>query len=312
MEFFKVRNTIDFMTTRKIGLLVSLVLMIIAIGSVVTRGLNLGIDFTGGTLVEVGYEESADLQSVRNALAKGGFERVVVQHFGTSQDVLIRLAPSESVASEISNKVLAALNADGHKVELRRIEFVGPQVGKELTEDGGLAVLAALMGILIYVYFRFEIRFAVGAVLATLHDVIITIGLFSVFQWEFDLTVLAALLAIIGYSLNDTIVVYDRIRETFRKLRKGSTVDVINQSVTQTLSRTIMTSGTTILVVISLLLFGGEAIHGFALALTIGIVVGTYSSIYIASSLVVVMGVSRADMMPVEKDGAETDPEAMP
>lgn len=307
MEFFNVKNTIDFMATRKIGLLVSLLLVIIAIGSVATRGLNLGIDFTGGTLVEVGYEQSADLQEVRGALAKGGFERAVVQHFGTSQDVLIRLAPSESAAAEISNKVLAALNADGHKVELRRIEFVGPQVGKELTEDGGLAILAALFGILIYVYFRFEVRFAVGAVLATLHDVIITIGLFSIFQWEFDLTVLAAVLAVIGYSLNDTIVVYDRIRETFRKVRKGSTEEVINQSITQTLSRTIMTSGTTSLVVISLLLFGGETIHGFALALIIGIAVGTYSSIYIASSLVIVLGVSKADLMPVVKEGAEID-----
>lgn len=307
MEFFNVKNTIDFMATRKIGLLISLLLVIIAIGSVATRGLNLGIDFTGGTLVEVGYEQSADLHEVRGALAKGGFDRAVVQHFGTSQDVLIRLAPSESAAAEISNKVLAALNADGHKVELRRIEFVGPQVGKELTEDGGLAILAALFGILIYVYFRFEIRFAVGAVLATLHDVIITIGLFSIFQWEFDLTVLAAVLAVIGYSLNDTIVVYDRIRETFRKMRKGSTEEVINQSITQTLSRTIMTSGTTSLVVISLLLFGGETIHGFALALIIGITVGTYSSIYIASSLVIVLGVSKADLMPVVKEGAEID-----
>ncbi len=312
MEFFNVKNTIDFMSTRKAGLIVSLVLILVAIGSVATRGLNLGIDFTGGTLVEVGYEESADLQGVRNSLSKGGFERAVVQHFGTSQDVLIRLAPSDSAAAEISNKVLAALNADGHKVELRRIEFVGPQVGKELTEDGGLAILAALFGILIYVYFRFEIRFAVGAVLATLHDVIITIGLFSIFQWEFDLTVLAAILAVIGYSLNDTIVVYDRIRETFRKVRKEGAIEIINQSVTQTLSRTIMTSGTTSLVVISLLLFGGEAIHGFALALIIGIVVGTYSSIYVASSLIVVLGVSKADLMPVEKEGAEIDPESTP
>ncbi len=307
MEFFNVKNTVDFMGTRKIGLLISLLLVIIALGSVATRGLNLGIDFTGGTLVEVGYEQSADLQAVRGALAKGGFERAVVQHFGTSQDVLIRLAPSESAQAEISNKVLAALNDDGHKVELRRIEFVGPQVGKELTEDGGLAILAALFGILIYVYFRFEARFAVGAVLATLHDVIITIGLFSIFQWEFDLTVLAAILAVIGYSLNDTIVVYDRIRETFRKVRKVSPIEIINQSVTQTLSRTIMTSGTTSLVVISLLLFGGEAIHGFALALIIGIAVGTYSSIYIASSLIVLMGVSKADLMQVEKEGAEVD-----
>ncbi len=307
MDFFKERKTIDFMAKRKIGLLVSLLLVIIALGAIATRGLNLGIDFTGGTLVEVSYKQSADLQEVRAALTSGGFERAVVQHFGTSQDVLIRLAPSESVAADISNKVLRALNDGGHEVELRRIEFVGPQVGKELTEDGGLAILAALFGILIYVYFRFEIRFSVGAVLALLHDVIITVGLFSIFQWEFDLTVLAAILAVIGYSLNDTIVVYDRIRETFRKMRKGSSIEIINQSVTQTLSRTIMTSGTTCLVVISLFLFGGEAIHGFSLALLIGIVVGTYSSIFIASSLIIVMGVSKADLMQVEKEGAEVD-----
>lgn len=307
MEFFKERNTVDFMAKRKITLLISLAFVIISLVSIATRGLNLGIDFTGGTLVEVGYSESADLQQVREALAKGGFDGAVVQHFGASTEVLIRLAPSDSPAAEISHKVLGALKADGHNVELRRIEFVGPQVGEELTEDGGLAILAALFGILIYVYFRYEIRFAAGAVLATLHDVIVTIGLFSLFQWEFDLTVLAAVLAIIGYSLNDTIVVYDRIRETFRKVRKGSSEEIINQSVTQTLSRTIMTSGTTMLVVIALFLFGGEVINGFALALIIGIVVGTYSSIYVASSLVIVLGVSKADLMPVEKEGSEID-----
>lgn len=230
-----------------------------------------------------------------------------MQHFGTTQDVLIRLAPSKSAVAEISNKVLVALNASGHKVELRRIEFVGPQVGDELANDGGLAILAALFGILIYVYFRYEIRFAIGAVLATLHDVIIMVGIFSIFWIEFDLTVLAAVLAIIGYSLNDTVVVYDRIRETFRKMRKGTASEIINQSVTQTLSRTIMTSGTTMLVVVALFLFGGTAIHGFSLALIIGIVVGTYSSIFIASSLVILMGVSKADLMVVEKEGAEVD-----
>lgn len=307
MEFFKVKNTIDFMSRRKVLLLVSLALVIISLVSIFTRGLNLGVDFTGGTLVEVGYEQSANLQSVRGALAKGGFEGAVVQHFGTSQDVLIRLAPSKSAAAEISNKVLAALNADGHKVELRRIEFVGPQVGDELTEDGGLAILAALFGILIYVYFRYEIRFAVGAVLATLHDVIIMVGVFSIFWIEFDLTVLAAVLAIIGYSLNDTVVVYDRIRETFRKVRKGTAAEVVNQSVTQTLSRTIMTSSTTMLVVVSLFLFGGATLHGFSLALIIGIAVGTYSSIFIASSLVILMGVSKTDLVVVEKEGAEVD-----
>lgn len=307
MEFFKERDTIDFMARRKLALLASLVLVIISLVSVFTRGLNLGIDFTGGTLVEVGYEQSIDLQDVRGALAKGGFEGAVVQHFGTTQDVLIRLAPSDSPAAEISHKVLESLNDGGHKVELRRIEFVGPQVGDELANDGGLAILAALFGILIYVYFRYEIRFSIGAVAATLHDVIIMIGIFSIFWIEFDLTVLAAVLAIIGYSLNDTVVVYDRIRETFRKVRKGTPEEIINQSVTQTLSRTIMTSGTTMLVVVALFLFGGSVIHGFSLALIIGIVVGTYSSIFVASSLVMLLGVSKADLMVVEKEGAEID-----
>lgn len=314
MQFIKHNQSIDFMSKRKIALGLSLLLILLSIGSLATRGLNLGIDFTGGTLVEVGYPEAANLAEVRSALDDGGFGQAVVQHFGSSQDVLIRLAPREDLSSaDISTKVLGALGASGsEEIDLRRVEFVGPQIGDELTEDGGLAILAALFGILIYVYFRFEIRFSVGAVLALVHDVTITLGVFSIFQWEFDLSVLAACLAVIGYSLNDTIVVYDRVRENFRKMRKGTTVDIINRSVTHTLARTIVTSVTTLLVLIALAFFGGEIIHGFSLALIVGVLIGTYSSIYVASALVLALGISKADLMPVEKEGADVDVDAMP
>lgn len=292
---------LDLMGKRNIALIFSAVLLLIAVGSIIVRGLNLGIDFTGGTLVEVGYPQAVELPVVREALAKDGFDDAVIQHFGTSKDVLVRLAPREDIESAVlSDRAFSAMQGIDPQVDLRRVEFVGPQVGDELTEDGGLAMLYALIGILIYVGLRFEYRFAVGSVIALVHDVLITIGFFSLFQVEFDLPVLAAVLAVIGYSLNDTIVVYDRIRENFRKIRKGDAVDVINTSVNQTLSRTLITSGTTLLVLIALFLFGGEIIHGFALALIVGVVIGTYSSIYVASSSVIFMGVSRADLMPVK------------
>ena len=308
MKIVDTTKSIDFMSKGKLALIASVLMILVSIGSLATRGLNLGIDFTGGTLVEVGYQESADLTQLRSALETGGFDSAVVQHFGTSKDVLIRLAPKENeAAADLSSRVLQALEGAGQEVDLRRVEFVGPQIGDELTEDGGLAMLAALFGILIYVYFRFEIRFSLGAVIALVHDVIITMGIFSVFQFEFDLTVLAAVLAVIGYSLNDTIVVYDRIRENFRKMRKGTSLDVINSSITQTLARTLVTSMTTLLVLFALFIFGGEIIHSFSLALIIGVLVGTYSSIYVASSSILMLGVSKADLMPVEKEGAELD-----
>lgn len=308
MQIINTKNTIDFMSKSKLALILSAILLILSVGSLATRGLNLGIDFTGGTLVEVGYTESADLSQVRSSLENGGFEGAIVQHFGTSQDVLIRLSPQESEGTaDISSKVLSALEGGGEDVEMRRVEFVGPQIGDELTEDGGLAMLAALFGILIYVYFRFEIRFSLGSVIALVHDVVITLGVFSIFQFEFDLSVLAAILAVIGYSLNDTIVVYDRIRENFRKMRKGTPTEVINRSVTQTLARTLVTSLTTLLVLFALFTFGGEIIHGFSQALIVGVLVGTYSSIYVASSAVLMLGVSKADLMPVEKEGADLD-----
>ncbi|MEW7988773.1 MAG: protein translocase subunit SecF [Candidatus Thiodiazotropha sp.] len=299
---------LDLMGKRNIALVFSAVLLLIAVGSIIARGLNLGIDFTGGTLVEVGYPQAVELPVVREALAKDGFDDAVIQHFGTSKEVLVRLAPREDIESAVlSDRAFSAMQGIDPQVDLRRVEFVGPQVGDELTEDGGLAMLYALIGILIYVGLRFEYRFAVGSVIALVHDVLITIGFFALFQVEFDLPVLAAVLAVIGYSLNDTIVVYDRIRENFRKIRKGDAVDVINTSVNQTLSRTLITSGTTLLVLVALFLFGGEIIHGFALALIVGVVIGTYSSIYVASSSVIFMGVSRADLMPVKKEDGTVD-----
>lgn len=304
MQFFNKVPTIDFLGKQRLAYVFSGALILIGLLSIIFRGLFLGIDFTGGTLIEVGYTQPVELPAVRSALANGGFSEAVVQHFGNAKDVLVRLAPrSDLASSEISNKAFSAMSTLDAGAELRRVEFVGPQVGDELIEDGGMAMLYTLVGILIYVGLRFEYRFALGAVLALVHDVIITLGIFSIFQVEFDLTVLAAVLAVIGYSLNDTIVVFDRIRENFRRIRKGEPVDVINISLNETLSRTLITSGTTLLVLLALLIFGGEIIFGFALALIIGIVTGTYSSIYVASPLVVLLGVSRADLMPVQKEG---------
>ena len=306
MQIFKKTTHIDFIGKRNLALIFSATLIVIALVSLVARGLSFGIDFTGGTLVEVGYSEPVDLVDVRSALTSGGFDDAVVQHFGTSRDVLVRLAPREDVKSSVlSDRAFAAMSKVNGHAELRRVEFVGPQVGDELTEDGGLAVLYSLIGILIYVALRFEYRFALGAVLALIHDVIITIGVFALFQVEFDLTVLAAVLAVIGYSLNDTIVVFDRIRENFRKMRKGTSEEITNSSINQTLSRTIMTSMTTLFVLIALFVFGGEIIHGFALALIVGIVIGTYSSIFVASTAIIMMGVSKADLMPVQKEEGE-------
>ncbi|RDH92189.1 MAG: protein translocase subunit SecF [endosymbiont of Seepiophila jonesi] len=309
MQIFKKTTKFNFMGGRKLALIVSSAVILVALASIVVRGLNLGIDFTGGTLVEVGYQETVDLPKVREALAAEGFSDATVQHFGTSRDVLVRLAPKDGADSAaISTSAFAAMSklADG-QADMRRVEFVGPQVGDELTEDGGLAMLYALIGILIYVGIRFEYRFAVGAVIALVHDVLVTIGIFSLFQVEFDLPVLAAVLAVIGYSLNDTIVVFDRIRENFRKIRKGSAIEIINASLNQTLTRTLVTSLTTLLVLIALFVFGGEIIHGFALALIVGVVVGTYSSIYVASTAIIMMGISKDDLMPVEKEGADVE-----
>jgi len=307
----KEKNTIkfDFLSKRLFALIFSSLLIVVSIGSLATQGLKKGIDFTGGTLVEISFTEPSDLAELREILNNENFEGAVVQHFGSSKEVLIRLLPDAALnTATLSNKLLDIINAKySQEGELRRAEFVGPQVGEELTEDGGLALLYALICILIYVTFRFEYRFALGSVAALAHDVIITLGVFSVFQFEFDLTVLAALLAVIGYSLNDTIVVFDRIRENFRKLRKGTPVDVVNISLNQTLGRTVMTSLTTLLVLFALFFLGGEIIHDFALALIIGVFIGTYSSIYVASPITLALGISKADLMIVKVDQDELD-----
>ncbi|MCB1922889.1 MAG: protein translocase subunit SecF [Gammaproteobacteria bacterium] len=310
MAILKRGQVIDFMGKRKLALVFSATLILIAFAALFARGLSLGIDFTGGTLIEVGYSEPANLDSVKGALGSAGYGDASVQYFGSQRDILIRLAggTEEGEGSRLSNEVYAALSkAATGTVELRRVEFVGPQVGDELTEDGALAVLVALIAILMYVAMRFEWRFAVGSVVALVHDVVITVGMFALLQIEFDLPVLAAVLAVIGYSLNDTIVVFDRIRENFRKVRKGSPEAIINQSLSETLSRTLATSFTTILVLIALFFLGGEIIHGFAFALLVGVFIGTYSSIYVASTALLMLGVSKADLMPVKKEGVVDD-----
>ena len=311
MQLLKLSDTVNFMRLRIPAMVLSTVLILGSFVSLGLNSLNWGLDFTGGTLIEVGYEDAANLEGIRAQLNEANFEDAIVQNFGSSQDVLIRIAPRDGVkAVTIGEQVLAALRADGTEVDMRRIEFVGPNVGEELTEQGGLAMLVALLCILVYVAMRFEWRFALGSVSALMHDVILTLGLFSVLQIEFDLTVLAAVLAVIGYSLNDTIVVSDRIRENFRKIRKGEPVEIINISLTQTLNRTIITSLTTVLVLVALFYKGGALIHGFATALLFGVVVGTYSSVYIASSVALALGISKEDLMPpqVEKEGADLDP----
>lgn len=306
MQLFKKVPQIGFMERRQIAMYASVALVLISVVLLLTRGLNFGLDFTGGSLIELGYKDSVNITEVRDTLANAGYTDAVVQHFGTARDILIRLAPREGVSNaDLSSKVLDVLRDSGGVFDMRRVEFVGPQVGEELTEDGGLAVLYALICIFIYVFFRFEWRFALGSVIALFHDVLITLGIFSAFQLDFDLTVLAACLAVIGYSLNDTIVVCDRIRENFRKMRKGTSVEIVNASLNQTLARTLTTSVTTLLVLMALVIFGGELIQGFGIALIIGVLVGTYSSIYVASSSALVLGISKSDLMPVKKEGLE-------
>ena len=331
MEFLKRDTQFDFLGKRRLAGMISLALIAVGIASLLVRGLNFGIDFTGGTLVEVSYKDSVTVERVREQLKSAQFDGARIQYFGTSRDILVRLPVgtvenSAGISSEIMETLrlpyletvaespqggvqqcVSELGLGACKVQMRRVEFVGPQVGGELTEKGGLAMIYALIGILIYVAWRFEWRFAVGAVAALVHDVLITISIFSLFGLEFSLPVLAALLAVIGYSLNDTIVVFDRMRENFRKMRKGSALEVMNSSLNQTLRRTILTSLTTLLVVVTLLLIGGEVIKGFSFALFIGILVGTYSSIFIASPVVLGLGISREDMLPVKKEEAEAD-----
>ena len=295
---------IDFVGKRKFAMIFSAVLLVLSIASMSFQGLKFGIDFTGGTLIELGYEKTADLEDIRLKLSEGDFKGTNVQYFGSDTEVLIQLEPQEVSSAKLSSSIIRML---GDGIDVRRVEFVGPKVGEELTNDGGLAMLYALIGILIYVAFRFEYRFALGSIAALIHDVIITLGIFSILQIEFDLTVLAAILAVIGYSLNDTIVVFDRIRENFLSSRQVEAEPIINEALNQTLSRTLMTSLTTLLVLLALFYLGGEVIHSFAGALLIGVIIGTYSSIYVASSMILALGISKEDMLPSEKEKKEID-----
>lgn len=302
-------TNINFIGNRNIALIFSGILSIISIASLAVNGLKMGIDFTGGTLIEIGYQKAADLTVLRDTLDENGFGDATVQNFGSAKDVLIRLKPHQGVSSaDLSTRVLEAINkTTAEPASIRRVEFVGPQVGDDLAEDGFLALFYSTICILIYIAWRFEWKFSVGAILATIHDVVVTLGLFSILGLEFDLTVLAAVLALIGYSLNDTIVVYDRIRENFRLMRNKSTEEIMNISVNVTLSRTIMTSLTVILVLASLFFLGGEVIHNFSIVLLFGVFFGTYSSIFIASPMALLLGISPEDLMIPVKEGAEID-----
>ncbi len=302
-------SNFDFMGHRRLALILSGSLILISLLAILIRGLNLGVDFTGGYTIELGYESAPDLKLIRSTLVEAELPEAIVQNFGSSTEVLIRMAPREGLSgASLSTDVIAALKPTSDKpIAMRRVEFVGPQVGEELRETGGIAVLTALFCIVVYIWFRFEKKFSVGSVLALVHDVVITLGVFALFQIEFDLTILAAILAVIGYSLNDTIVVFDRIRENFRAMRRGEPAEIMNVSINQTLSRTVITSFTTLLVLLALFIFGGQIISGFALALIVGVVVGTYSSIFVASSAVLHLGITKEDLMPVEKEGADLD-----
>ncbi|MEJ2480433.1 MAG: protein translocase subunit SecF [Acidihalobacter sp.] len=307
---FYVKNTIDFMRPRWIFMAMSATLVVISVIAIGMRGLNFGIEFTGGTVIEVSYAKAVPLREVRDALHKAGYPDAQVSNIGTARDVMIRVAPrGEKDRAKVGDQVVQVLSqAHNDKVTLRKVDFVGPTVGSELRQDGALALLYTVIAILIYVTLRFEWRFALGAVLALVHDITITVGVFAITQLEFNMTVLAALLALLGYSLNDTIVVFDRVRENFRKMRKGSPAGIINAAVTQTLSRTIITSLTVVLVLLALFFFGGSVIHNFSLAMLIGVVFGTYSSVYVASALALSLGVSKADLMPQKKEEIDDRP----
>ena len=297
---------INFMRFRKIAITISLILFVGSIGSIFTKGLSLGLDFSGGTLVEIQYEDSVDLQEIRGVLSENGYEDFQVVNFGSSLDVLIKIADQPGNSS-LGDQIFTLLSSNNFEGELKRIEFVGPQIGSELRDQGGLGMLVALGMILLYVAFRFQYKFALGAVAALGHDVVIILGLFSIFAWDFDLSVLAALLAVIGYSLNDSIVVSDRIRENFRSERALGSEDLINLSLNQTLSRTVITSLTTLLVLFALFFFGGEAVRGFSLGLIIGVLIGTYSSLYIVTTILISLNLSQEDMAVPDVEGTEFD-----
>ena len=293
----------NFLSIRYVAMALYILLMLISLGSLMTKGLNKGIDFTGGFLIEVSYQQAPTISQVRSDLAGGGFPEAIVQNFGGSKDLMIRILPREGIDNKaVGKQIIEILNNSSNKAELRGSEFIDPQVGEELTDQGGLAMIFALIMIMIYIIIRFQWKFSIGAVAALIHDVLITIGVFSFFQVSFDLAVLAAILAVIGYSLNDTIVIFDRIRENFRLLRKTETLTILNKSINQTISRTVITSGTTLLVLSALYFIGGKSLEGFSLALIIGVIIGTYSSIYVATTSIFLLDVSTSDLLQVKKE----------
>jgi len=312
MEFFRIRRDIPFMRHAVIFNVISVLTFVAAVAFLAIRGLNFSIEFTGGTVMEVSYPKAADLESIRGKVASLGYADAQIQNFGTSRDVMIRLplkgGPGTAAAQQ-SDQVMAALKEADAGVQLRRVEFVGPQVGEELFTDGALALLVVVIGIMIYLAFRFEWKFSVAAIVANLHDVVIILGFFAAFQWEFSLSVLAAVLAVLGYSVNESVVIFDRIRENFRKMRKASTVEVIDNAITSTISRTIITHGSTQIMVLSMLIFGGPTLHYFALALTIGILFGIYSSVFVAAAIAMWLGVRREDLVKPPKKNQEGEPE---
>ena len=312
MEFFRIRRDFPFMRHALAFNVISVLTFVAAVAFLAIRGLNFSIEFTGGTVMEVAYPKAAELETIRTKVIELGYADAQVQTFGTSRDVMIRLPlkdGSGAAAARQSDQVMAALKAADVGVELRRVEFVGPQVGKELFTDGALALLLVVVGIMVYLAFRFEWKFSVAAIVANLHDVIIILGFFAAFQWEFSLSVLAAVLAVLGYSVNESVVIFDRIRENFRKMRKASTVEVIDNAITSTISRTIITHGSTQIMVLSMLIFGGPTLYYFALALTIGILFGIYSSVFVAAAVAMWLGVSREDLVKPPKKNQDGEPE---
>ena len=302
------KKTVNFLSVRRITTTLSIVLIIFSLVSIISKGLNPGIDFTGGFQVEVSYEQSPEIESIRNNLSAAGFNDAIVQNSGSATDIMIRIAPREGLDSRTVGKlIIDNLNQSSNSVELMSSEYVSAQVGEELTEQGGLAMIFALIMIMIYIVFRFQWKFSIGAVMALIHDVLITIGVFSFFQITFDLAVLAAILAVVGYSLNDTIVIFDRIRENFRSMRRAETLDILNSSITQTISRTMITSSTTLMVLLALYIMGGQSLQGFSLALIIGVLIGTYSSIFIASTSIFYLDISTSDLLPSKREEVDDE-----
>ena len=296
-------KTIKFLSARKSTTIMSIILIVVSAFSLMTKGLNLGIDFTGGIQIEISFETAPNIENVRSNLASGGYDDAIVQNSGSSQDLMVRIPPRDGVDNKkIGEDVIGILQASENSVTLKSSEYISAQVGEELTEQGGLAMIFALIMIMIYIVFRFQWKFSIGAVLALIHDVMITLGIFSFFQLTFDLSVLAAILAVVGYSLNDTIVIFDRIRENFRSMRTAQTLDILNSAITQTIKRTIITSSTTLLVLLSLYLFGGSSLEGFSIALIVGVLIGTYSSIFVASTSIFYLDISTTDLIPVKRE----------